>query len=586
MSDLPKLHEADVRAYIYGAYFERGLGYYHQGNIFDNVRRGNRLEARCHGSMPNPYRVIAELGDEGIVWDDCSCPIGGGCKHVAALLLTWVHQPESFTTKEEVDDLLENKNKTELIALVQEMLKRAPELDILLDLPSVRGDAAGEPIDPEPYRRQVRNAFIGAEDWDTHFGVAEEIASIVDIGDRFLEAEEYHNAQTVYQVVVATGLENYERAYHDEGDILIEIGRAVDGLIACFETFTEDPVARRATMRMLFDILQWDIDMGGYDMSGGIPETLSQKTTEDERNQLRTWVEKQTSGLDGTDDYSRSWELESWGRFLLSLDEQDDTVDEFLERAASQGMHRIRFDKLVELGCVEQAVEVAVEHLCSSDHDFLNSALTLERAGYAQQAIAMVESKVDTIEHGRLLAWLANHYEASGDQVGALKLHLRRWEKDRPSLELYQTLEKLAESLDRWDELRPTLIAGLQANENRYVLVEVHLYEEAWDLAWQVAESESGQRWGWGQNFLEIVAQATEKQRPRRASDYYLRQVQSLADQRGRKNYAEAARYLLKVRQIYQDLGEPRVWAGILADIRERNDNLPAFQDELNKAGL
>jgi transcriptional regulator with XRE-family HTH domain len=271
---------------------------------------------------------------------------------------------------------------------------------------------------------------------------------------------------------------------------------------------------------------------------------------------------------------------------LLSLDEQDDTVDEFLERAASQGMHRIRFNKLVELGRVEQAVEVAVEHLRSSASDFLNSALTLERAGYAQQAIAMVESKVDTIEHGRLLAWLANHYEASGDQVGALKLHLRRWEKDRPSLELYQTLEKLAKSLDRWDELRPKLIAGLQANENRYVLVEVHLYEEAWDLAWQVAESESGQRWGWGQNFLEIVAQATEKQRPRRASDYYLRQVQSLADQRGRKNYAEAARYLLKVRQIYQDLGEPMAWAAILADIRERNDNLPAFQDELNKAGL
>ncbi len=586
MSDLPKITKADVRAYIYGAYFERGVGYYHRGNIFDTVRRGNRLEAHCHGSMPNPYRVVAELGEGGIVWDDCSCPIGGGCKHVAALLLTWVHQPEAFTTKEEVDALLENKSKTELIALVQEMLKRAPELDILLDLPSVRGDAVGEPIDPEPYRRQVRNAFIGAEEWNTHFGVDEEIASVVDIGDRFLEAEDYHNAQTVYQIVIETGLENYERAYHDEGEILMEIGRAVDGLIACFEIFRENTVARRATMRILFDVLQWDIDMGGYGMGDDIPKTLTQKTTEDERDQLRAWVEKQTSGLDGLDDYSRRWELESWSRFLLSLDEQDDTVDEFLEKAAAQGMHRTRFDKLVELGRVEQAVEVAVEHLRSSDYDFLNSALTLERAGYEQQAIAMVESKLDTIEDGRLLAWLADHYEANDDQTGALKLHLRRWEKSRSDLALYQTLEKLAKRLDRWEELRPTLIADLQTNENWHVLVDIHLYEEAWDLAWQVAERESGQRWGWGPNFLEIVAQATEKQRPRRASEYYLRRVQGLADRRGRKNYAEAARYLLKVRQIYQDLGEPRVWAGILADIRERNDNLPAFQDELKKAGL
>jgi hypothetical protein len=44
-------------------------------------------------------------------------------------------------------------------------------------------------------------------------------------------------------------------------------------------------------------------------------------------------------------------------------------------------MYRSLFNKLVELGRVEEAIEVATTQLRSSDYDFLQSALTLEQIG-------------------------------------------------------------------------------------------------------------------------------------------------------------------------------------------------------------
>ncbi len=54
------------------------------------------LKALCQGSAASPYRVEVTFSQKGIASTNCSCPVGAGgyCKHVAALLLTWLHEPE------------------------------------------------------------------------------------------------------------------------------------------------------------------------------------------------------------------------------------------------------------------------------------------------------------------------------------------------------------------------------------------------------------------------------------------------------------------------------------------------------------
>ncbi|HNB52416.1 MAG TPA: SWIM zinc finger family protein, partial [Anaerolineales bacterium] len=226
---LPKLTEAQVKALILGQSFGRGQSYYRDHAISDPVQRGNVLEARCEGSLPNPYRVRVTFGAENVLSTDCTCPVGSGCKHVAALLLTWVHHPDWFVERESVETMLDKRSKNELIILIKEMIKREPNLETLLDLPLPGTKTRRTRVDPEPYRRRVRNAFIGADEWEDNFAIASELSAVNDLADQFLEAEEWGNAQIVYQAVVEEGLANYENAMHDEGDVMSEIDRAAEG---------------------------------------------------------------------------------------------------------------------------------------------------------------------------------------------------------------------------------------------------------------------------------------------------------------------------------------------------------------------
>jgi uncharacterized Zn finger protein len=59
-----------------------------------------------------------------------------------------------------------------------------------------------------------------------------------------------------------------------------------------------------------------------------------------------------------------------------------------------------------------------------------------------------------------------------------------------------------------------------------------------------------------------------------------------LPDGRGRSNYAQAAEHLARIKHIRETGHDHTDWDDLIAMIREDNNNLPALQDELDKAGL
>jgi uncharacterized Zn finger protein len=126
----PSLTDADIANFIGDPYFERGLHYYLNGHIFDPIRRGQQIEGYCSGSEVEPYHVVVSFNKAGPSGDSCSCPMGGGCKHVVALLLTWAHKAKSFIKRDPTETTLHDKSKEELITLVQAMLKREPGLEV------------------------------------------------------------------------------------------------------------------------------------------------------------------------------------------------------------------------------------------------------------------------------------------------------------------------------------------------------------------------------------------------------------------------------------------------------------------------
>ena len=94
---IPAVSEGTISDWVGSRSFQLGRRYFENEAILDPRRQGSALKARCQGSMPQPYRLRDAFGAEGIEEAHCSCPVGGGghCKHVGALLLAWLDQPDA-----------------------------------------------------------------------------------------------------------------------------------------------------------------------------------------------------------------------------------------------------------------------------------------------------------------------------------------------------------------------------------------------------------------------------------------------------------------------------------------------------------
>src|SRR5581483_10341221 len=114
-----------------------------------------------------------------LVSGSCSCPRGGFCKHLVALLLTWVHHPERFEVRLGLFGRLQEKSHEELLALLEHHLRRQPDIEplieLLIELPlaattseeKIPGAGRKCTVDPSTLRRQMASAFYYAGDgWE------------------------------------------------------------------------------------------------------------------------------------------------------------------------------------------------------------------------------------------------------------------------------------------------------------------------------------------------------------------------------------------------------------------------------------
>ena len=211
-SQFKPLSEADLQAYSDEASFQKGYDYYLHHAIVEPNLSESVLRAFCHGSGLSPYHVEATLLPEGeksahkLISASCSCPCGDFCKHLVALLLTWIHQPERFVVRSGLMGRLGEKSREELLALMEQLLQLdvKPLVELLMELPlatttqerSRPGKGRERTLDPSTVRSQVASAFYNAgEGWGAASRVAAELEQLYDIGKNFAEAGEWANAQ-------------------------------------------------------------------------------------------------------------------------------------------------------------------------------------------------------------------------------------------------------------------------------------------------------------------------------------------------------------------------------------------------------
>ena len=276
----------DVKAQTDSGSFARGRAYFREGRIHDTVLRDTTIEALCDGSDVLPYRAQTTLPlheDRGETMHTafCSCPRGGFCKHIVALCLAWIDDPKRFVALPPLTDMLGDRSREDLIALIVRMVGRYPDLERLVLLPTPRSDGAGsanEPtIDAGVIRQQARSAFVAVDPWDWHAaaGSISELYPLLELGRGFVGAGEWANAQTVFTTVAEEACEVLLEFNDEEGEIGSLIATCAMGLVACFDVQAEladdkrlSDELRERLIQALYDIWRFDVlEVGGIDLA-------------------------------------------------------------------------------------------------------------------------------------------------------------------------------------------------------------------------------------------------------------------------------------------------------------------------------
>jgi uncharacterized Zn finger protein len=293
---LPQLTADDIASLTDSGSFSRGKTYRRQGAIFDAMRQGFELTAWCEGSSGGPYHVRAELAnladpdlddrlDSKIVDWACTCPRGGFCKHVVALLLTWIEDPDAFDALPPLTELLAGKSREDLIDLLDQLVTATPGLEReilrLVPVPVVippfaPGAGKAETVDLAAIRRQTDRALAPMQidpwnhDYDSYDAtpVAADLEKVRAIGDQYAKAGRWADAQAVYTTVADRAMAEHNESFDVNGEVMWVIDACEVSLLRVLEAQNDLSPREQLLTKARRDLLEtafriWSFGLGG-----------------------------------------------------------------------------------------------------------------------------------------------------------------------------------------------------------------------------------------------------------------------------------------------------------------------------------
>ncbi|HKZ85283.1 MAG TPA: SWIM zinc finger family protein [Anaerolineae bacterium] len=610
---LPKLTESIIRAGADAQSFQRGQAYHRQGAISNAAIQGNILTADCEGTSEPYYKVRVELDEAGIRSAECTCPYdyGGYCKHVVALLLTYLHHPEQFAVRKDAADLLADLSREDLIALLTKLLREQPELydrvEAAISVPSVSGKAKKskrKKVDPNVYRRQVSNILHSLDRmrpseayWHVG-GLVEELRGVQASAMKFLDAGDADTALAILLALVeeaGDGITYIDDSNGELGGFLGELGQPLAEVILSLEmsAVEREQIANelKEHAKHLDDYgIDGALDVALEALEYGWEETPAKTASRraprhDEEFEEAPGDEDEWEVYEAEDEYDdevyvveQGWPERRIGDLTearLNVLERQGRIDEYLELCQRTRRHLRYALKLCDLGRASEAVEFAMKHLTTAQ-EALDMAERLRALGHIAEAIAIGERGLKLAgPKVHLGEWLGPIEDAQGRTEQALQAWLAAF-PEHPTLDSYKTLKRLAGS--KWSKLQSDVMAALKKSHDTMALAEVLLFEEQWDEATKVAD---GRDVWYG--VAETVADAVLAHRPEWVLRVSLQHADRLMVEPKSKNYPIAAEWLKRAKKAYIRLGKTDQWQKYLAELKEQYKRRPALQAQLQR---
>jgi len=557
--------------------FTRGHDLYQSDAVFDTFRQGDLLTGKCKGSSAPFYMLRVQLDEGGIQEASCTCPYdwGGYCKHIIALMLTYMHNPDAFIEQKNIKELLGQLDKDGLVYLITKIVDKNPDLYSWLQTAIPAASAKSQPtqqrdkrkteVSKTAYKRQIQSilhslqGYRMSEAYWMMGGMVDQLNHVRDTAYDFLEADDAHGALVILTTLLTEVSGSFEQFDDSDGELGGFFSELALPLVEAILSADLSKTERRNLFNELEPVVE-ELSAYGIDDLDVILAALN-----------LGWSEEV---LDEQEDYDYDESILTEAK--LNILERQNRVEEFLQLCFEAGEYRRYILKQIEMGEFEKAKQVAWKTITQAS-DALMVAKALRDAGYLLDALRLAEKGLDLDGNKHELgAWLGPIEETQGQIDKAIKAYQAAF-TSLPSLELYSILKKLSGT--NWGDLRPVLMQILQASPHTDVLVDVYLSEEEWDKAISIAKK-AGE---WNYSLIEKVADAVFPFRPDWVIQASRKQAEGLIAKTQSKYYATAARWLAKMKQAYLASGRKEEWLFYLEGLKSTYSRRPALQAELRK---
>ena len=443
MPDTYKLTERDIKSRTTSKVFARGQDYYRDNAISQMVKRGDSIEGLCQGSYPEPYRVTVSINDSGILHTNCTCEYdwGGDCKHIVALLLTYSHKPQLFVERPPLEQSLEAREKSDLIDIIMTMLTRYPDLQEIVDHPTVNEVVEGRAsFDILSIRQKLHQSFQNPvyDPWNHHGAMPEDtVYEVVEMAKRFSEKDDWFTATQLYRVILEEfGELDFDYYYDEDGEFAYAIQQVTQATDACFQKseIVDVELERKSLIQALLNVYIWDINFGGIDVGAFADEIILKHMRSDDIKMVRQQLEKQRDNALKRE-YSQ-FGAEAYERFLIELDALDDVdPDIVLKRLEAQGLYHLMLKKLLDLERIDDATTL-IKNKVQNSYDFVKALYELSQHRHSALAIKIAEARANTFHDRQIIDWLIFQYDKQKELARALYWR-RVLLKDEPSVRGY-----------------------------------------------------------------------------------------------------------------------------------------------------
>jgi uncharacterized Zn finger protein len=588
----PSLTEATIRDLTTAQSFSRGQAYLRGGAVLKIEQRDDLLLAEVEGSEYQPYQVRVRLDAGGIVDADCTCPYdwGGYCKHIVAVLLTFVEQPNRITERTPVDSLLSDLDREALATLLTDLLATHPHLTDWVEariaarkgiIQVVSEAAAGprqrqSPLDPKPFQRHVRNILRGlgqmrpSEAYWATGGAVDQIREVMMQAQPFLEAGDGRNALAILEAVADEYVDTWFEFDDSDGELGAFFGELGPMFAEALLSADLSPAERKSWAAKLSD---WQAEIDDYGIDEGFDAAIGAAVLGWDHPPLQRAMAGEITELGAWDDEA-PWYADELAVARLNVLERQGRVEEYLNLAQAEGQTGLYVTMLVKAGRAEEAVAYGLAHTTTSD-EALALAQSLQAHDHVHDALRVAEHGLSLPGSVQSLAhWLRDLASGLGENDLALKAARTAYAAS-PSLADYQAVQSLAG--EDWPRIQSELLERLARTSQSPIKVEIYLHEGMVEQAIRAVDQDPYP----GYNTVEKVVDAAWQSHP----DWVIRQCKAQAepimDEGKSRLYHHAVRWLGKARQAYLGAGRSEEWRTYLEGLIRKHNRKYSLRPQL-----